>query len=301
MPGALRALDVSFVAAPSGAQLRSTVGCSYLRVCRGILLGFTACKFSRLNQDPPDITTSADPIEDWHPIPEFFFLFFQLWWVPFFSFFFVRFLPVLSELLCSAVLSYGLQDVSAWLLRSLANMGQPTDIEHEVVLSCFIYRTLLMIETTNQDMMMIDAPTRILGLGGAVKQASWACWLLEGSLLNNQWNSMPWQTVLVGFSELRSWPLGQGIPVRPEMAGDFEYETIHWGWFDNFEPYAVGEKGFFSSLLEDWIHWPLPYGVNEERHDFLSSAEPAGAFDSSDFKRFETWHNKVTNVVNPMP
>ena len=44
----------------------------------------------------------------------------------------------------------------------------------------------------------------------------------------------------------------------------------------------------FSSLLEDWIHWPLPYGVNEERHDFLSSAEPAGAFDSSDFKRFET-------------
>lgn len=32
-----------------------------------------------------------------------------------------------------------------------------------------------MIETTNQDMMMIDAPTRILGLGGAVKQASWAC------------------------------------------------------------------------------------------------------------------------------
>mmetsp|Transcript_54101 Transcript_54101/g.118429 ORF Transcript_54101/g.118429 Transcript_54101/m.118429 type:complete len:123 (+) Transcript_54101:47-415(+) len=84
MPGALRALDVSFVAAPSGAQLRSTVGY------------------------PPDITTSADPIED----------------------------------------------VSAWLLR----------------------------------------------LGGAVKQ-----------------------TVL------------------------------------------------------DWIHWPLPYGVNEERHDFLSSAEPAGA------------------------
>jgi len=40
------------------------------------------------------------------------------------------------------------------------------------VLSIGLYR---MIETTNQDMMMIDAPTRILGLGGAVKQASWAC------------------------------------------------------------------------------------------------------------------------------
>ena len=86
MPGALRALDVSFVAAPSGAQLRSTVGCSYLRVCRGILLGFTACKFSRLNQDPPDITTSADPIEDWHPIPEFFFFFFSSGGFRFFPF-----------------------------------------------------------------------------------------------------------------------------------------------------------------------------------------------------------------------
>ena len=101
MPGALRALDVSFVAAPSGAQLRSTVGCSYLRVCRGILLGFTACKFSRLNQDPPDITTSADPIEDWHPIPEFFPLFSALVG----SVFFLFLCPFSSSLIRVAMLS----------------------------------------------------------------------------------------------------------------------------------------------------------------------------------------------------